>query len=73
MRRVMSPLLGWVGLVIAGLTAGLGAILGFWQKQPAQLVIVYTAATFALGSKAGAACCLISRLRISGFAQQALS
>ena len=28
--------------------AGVGAILGFWQQQPAQLVIVYTAATFAL-------------------------
>ena len=48
MRRMMPPVLGWVGLAIAGVIAGVGAILGFWQQQPAQLVIVYTAATFAL-------------------------
>ena len=48
MRRMMPPVLGWVGLAIAGVIAGVGAILGFWQRQPAQLVIVYTAATFAL-------------------------
>ena len=38
----------WVGLAIGLLIAGLGTILGFWQKQPAQHVIFYTAATFAL-------------------------
>ena len=48
MRRMMPPVLGWIGLAIAGLIAGVGAILGFSQQQPAQLVIVYTAATFAL-------------------------
>lgn len=44
----LSPLLGWTGLVIAALIAGLGAGLGFWQRLPAQNVILYTAATFAL-------------------------
>ncbi len=38
----------WVGLATAGLVAGLGLILGLWQSQPAQNVIFYTAATFAL-------------------------
>ena len=40
--------LQWVGFVIAAVLAGLGAILGFWQGLPAQQVIFYTAATFAL-------------------------
>lgn len=44
----MSPFLGWVGLVITALIAGLSAGLGFWQGLPAQTVILYTAATFAL-------------------------
>lgn len=48
MRQMITPVLGWVGLVIAGLIAGLGAILGFRQQQPTQLVILYAAATFAL-------------------------
>ena len=38
----------WVGLATAGLVAGLGLVLGLWQSQPAQHVIFYTAATFAL-------------------------
>lgn len=48
MLEKISPLLGWTGLVIAALVAGVGAGLGFWQKLPAQSVILYTAATFAL-------------------------
>lgn len=48
MRPTISPVLGWLGLAIAGLIAGAGAILGFWQAQPAQHVILYTVATFAL-------------------------
>jgi ribose transport system permease protein len=40
--------LRWVGFVIAVILSGLGAILGFWQGAPAQQVIFYTAATFAL-------------------------
>jgi len=44
----MSPFLGWVGLVITALISGLSAGLGFWQGLPAQTVILYTAATFAL-------------------------
>ena len=40
--------LRWVGFVIAVILSGLGAILGFWQRLPAQQVIFYTAATFAL-------------------------
>jgi ribose transport system permease protein len=40
--------LRWVGFVIAVVLSGLGAILGFWQGLPAQQVIFYTAATFAL-------------------------
>lgn len=40
--------LRWVGFVIAVILAGLGAIFGFWQRLPAQQVIFYAAATFAL-------------------------
>jgi ribose transport system permease protein len=40
--------LRWVGFLIAVMLSGLGAILGFWQGLPAQQVIFYTAATFAL-------------------------
>ncbi len=46
--RSNSLALQWVGFVIAVILAGLGAILGFWQSVPAQQVIFYTAATFAL-------------------------
>lgn len=45
-----SSLLKWLGLAIAVLIAGSGAILGFWQHIPAQEVILYSAATFALVS-----------------------
>lgn len=40
--------LQWVGLVVALLVAGLGVILGIWQKLPVQQVILYAVATFAL-------------------------
>lgn len=40
--------LKWVGLVLAAAIAAAGAGLGFWQGLPAQRVIFYTAATFAL-------------------------
>ena len=40
--------LQWVGLAVAVLVAGLGVTLGLWQKLPAQHVIFYAAATFAL-------------------------
>lgn len=43
-----SPLIKWLGLVIAFLVSGLGFILGFTQGLPAQEVFFYTAATFAL-------------------------
>jgi ribose transport system permease protein len=38
----------WIGLAVAILVAGLGLIFGFWQNMPAQQVIFYAAATFAL-------------------------
>lgn len=38
----------WLGLTLAILVAGIGAIFGFRQDVPAQQVIFYTAATFAL-------------------------
>lgn len=38
----------WLGLALAILVAGIGAIFGFRQDVPAQQVIFYTAATFAL-------------------------
>jgi ribose transport system permease protein len=40
--------LRWLGLGIALAVAGVGTGLGFWQDLPAQHVIFYTAATFAL-------------------------
>lgn len=43
-----SPLIKWLGLVVAFLIAGLGFILGFVQGLPAVEVFFYTAATFAL-------------------------
>ena len=43
-----SALIGWLGLVIAFIVAGLGFILGFAQGLPALEVFFYTAATFAL-------------------------
>ena len=48
LKTAYSPLRKWVGLLIGVLIAGLGLILGLWQAQPAQHVIFYTAATFAL-------------------------
>lgn len=41
-------LIKWLGLIIAVLISGAGVILGFWQGLPAQEVILYAAATFAL-------------------------
>jgi ribose transport system permease protein len=46
-RRVFTPL-KWIGLVLAAALAAVGAGLGFWQGLAAQLVILYTVATFAL-------------------------
>lgn len=40
--------LQWVGLAVAVLVAGLGVIVGLWQKLPGQQVIFYAASTFAL-------------------------
>ena len=48
MRKTVSPFFGWIGLLIAAVIAGLSAGLGFWQGLPAQTVILYTVATFAL-------------------------
>ena len=44
---ILRPL-RWLGLAIAAIVAAVGAGLGFWQSLPAQHVIFYTAATFAL-------------------------
>ena len=46
--RSQSPLVKWLGLVVAAIVAGAGIALGFWQHAPAQQVIFYGAATFAL-------------------------
>jgi len=40
--------LKWTGLAVAFIVAGIGLIFGFYQGLPAQQVILYTAATFAL-------------------------
>jgi ribose transport system permease protein len=40
--------LRWLGLTLAAIVAAVGSGLGFWQGLPAQHVIFYTAATFAL-------------------------
>lgn len=48
MNKSTVPPLKWVGLVIALFISGLGGGLGFWQRVPAQYVIFYAAATFAL-------------------------
>jgi ribose transport system permease protein len=40
--------LKWTGLAAAFIVAGIGLIFGFYQGLPAQQVILYTAATFAL-------------------------
>ncbi|MET1026711.1 MAG: ABC transporter permease [Dongiaceae bacterium] len=49
MTRSPSTLaLKWTGLGLAFVIAGLGLIFGFYQGLPAQQVILYTAATFAL-------------------------
>src|SRR6201999_2301419 len=45
---VESPLLKWLGLVIALVIAGVGAGFGVWQGLPAQEIILFAAATFAL-------------------------
>ena len=45
---MIPPVLGWVGLVLGVVIAGLGFILGLWQRQPVQNVILYTVATFAI-------------------------
>jgi ribose transport system permease protein len=47
-RPGAARLIRWLGLLVAFLVSGLGLILGFWQGLPAQEVILYTAATFAL-------------------------
>jgi ribose transport system permease protein len=47
-QQMIPPVLGWVGLVLGVLIAGLGFILGLWQRQPLQNVILYTVATFAI-------------------------
>jgi ribose transport system permease protein len=46
--RSQSPLIKWLGLVVAAIVSGAGVALGFWQQMPAQQVIFYGAATFAL-------------------------
>ena len=46
--RRQSPLVKWLGLLVAAIIAGAGIALGFWQRVPAQQVIFYGAATFAL-------------------------
>jgi ribose transport system permease protein len=46
--RSQSPLVKWLGLVVAAIVSGAGIALGFWQQMPAQQVIFYGAATFAL-------------------------
>jgi ribose transport system permease protein len=40
--------LKWTGLAVAFIVAAIGLIFGFYQGLPAQQVILYTAATFAL-------------------------
>lgn len=45
---VELPLLKWLGLVIALVIAGVGAGFGVWQGLPAQEIILFAAATFAL-------------------------
>jgi hypothetical protein len=46
--RPQSPLVKWLGLVVAAIVAGAGIAPGFWQQAPAQQVILYGVATFAL-------------------------
>jgi hypothetical protein len=46
--RPQSPLVKWLGLLVAAIVAGAGIALGFWQQAPAQQVIHYGVATFAL-------------------------
>jgi ribose transport system permease protein len=48
MWRSIPPLTGWIGVALAVIIAGVGAILGVRQGEPAQLVILYAAGTFAL-------------------------
>ena len=38
----------WLGFIVAFLAAGIGAILGWYEGQPTQLVILYTIGTFVL-------------------------
>ena len=42
------PLRRWVGLGLGVLVAGAGTVVGFWQQQPPQHVILYGVATLAL-------------------------
>lgn len=43
-----SPLTKWLGLAVAALIAGVGILLGVRQALPAQQIILFGAATFAL-------------------------
>jgi ribose transport system permease protein len=47
-RASQSPLVKWLGLVVAAIVSGIGVILGIGQNIPAQEIILYGAATFAL-------------------------
>ena len=48
MNQSTLTALKWTGLAVAFIVAGIGLIFGFYQGLPAQQVILYTAATFAL-------------------------
>jgi ribose transport system permease protein len=48
MNQSTLTALKWTGLAAAFIVAGIGLIFGFYQGLPAQQVILYTAATFAL-------------------------
>jgi len=48
MNQSTLTALKWTGLAVAFIIAGIGLIFGFYQGLPAQQVILYTAATFAL-------------------------
>jgi ribose transport system permease protein len=46
--RARSPLVKWVGLLVAAVISAIGIGLGIWQQLPAQEIILFGAATFAL-------------------------
>ncbi|SMF29359.1 ribose transport system permease protein [Tistlia consotensis] len=48
MSPATATALKWTGLAVAAIVAGVGLIFGFYEGVPAQQVILYTAATFAL-------------------------